>query len=40
MGGHNNQPIVGVSGQGDIKEEKQPGRNVWGGLVSSFRVVY
>jgi hypothetical protein len=28
MGGHNNQPIVGISGRGDIGEETRPGRNV------------
>jgi hypothetical protein len=39
MGGHNNQPIVSVSGSGVIREEMQPGWNVWGGVVSSFQVV-
>ncbi len=39
MGGHNNQPKVGVNGGGGIGEETQLGRNVWGGVVSSFRAV-
>ncbi len=31
MGGHNNQPKVGIDGGRGIEEERQPGRNVWGG---------
>ena len=34
MGGHNNQPKVGIDGGRGIEEERQPGRNVWGGVVS------
>ncbi len=34
MGGHNNQPKVGINGGRGIEEERQPGRNVWGGVVS------
>ncbi len=34
MGGHNNQPKVGISGGRGIEEERQPGQNVWGGVVS------
>ncbi len=34
MGGHNNQPKVGIDGGRDIEEERRPGRNVWGGVVS------
>jgi hypothetical protein len=37
MGGHNNQPVVGVSSWEDIGEETRPGQNVWGGVVSLFR---
>ncbi len=34
MGGHNNQPKVGInSGRGN-EEERRPGRDVWGGVVS------
>ncbi len=36
MGGHNNQPKVGISGGRGIKEERRPGWNVWGGVVSSL----
>jgi hypothetical protein len=36
MGGHNNQPKVGITGGRGIKEERRPGRNVWGGVVSSL----
>ena len=32
MGGHNNQPKVVVNGEGGIREERRPGRNVWGSL--------
>jgi hypothetical protein len=32
MWGHNNQPKVVVNGEGDIREETRPGRNVWGTL--------
>ncbi len=34
MGGHNNQPKVGINGGRGIEEERQPGRNVWGDVVS------
>jgi hypothetical protein len=34
MGGHNNQPKVGINGGRGIEEERRPGRNVWGGVVS------
>jgi hypothetical protein len=34
MGGHNNQPKVGINGGRGIEEERQPGRNVWGGVIS------
>ncbi len=34
MGGHNNQPKVGADGGRGIEEERRPGRNVWGGVVS------
>jgi hypothetical protein len=34
MGGHNNQPKVGIDGWRGIEEERQPGQNVWGGVVS------
>ena len=33
MGGHNNQPKVGISGGRGIEEERQPGQNVWGGRL-------
>ena len=36
MGGHNNQPKVGIDGGRGIEEERQTGRNVWGGVVSSL----
>jgi hypothetical protein len=39
MGGHNNQPIVGIDGWRGIEEERQPGRNVWGGVVSLLGAV-
>ncbi len=32
MGGHNNQPKVGIYGGRGIEEERRPGRNVWGVL--------
>jgi hypothetical protein len=32
MGGHNNQPKVGINGEGGVREETRPGRNVWGTL--------
>ena len=32
MGGHNNQPKVVVNGEGGVREETRPGRNVWGSL--------
>jgi hypothetical protein len=28
MGGHNNQPKVVVNGEGGVREETRPGRNV------------
>jgi hypothetical protein len=34
MGGHNNQPKVGIDGERGIEEERQPGQNMWGGVVS------
>jgi hypothetical protein len=36
MGGHNNQPKVGIDGGRGIVEERQPGQNLWGGVVSSL----
>ncbi len=36
MGGHNNQPKVGIDGGRGIEEERRLGRNVWGGVVSSL----
>ncbi len=32
MGGHNNQPNFVVNGEGGVREETRPGRNVWGAL--------
>jgi hypothetical protein len=32
IGGHNNQPKVDVNGEGGVREETRPGRNVWGAL--------
>ncbi len=29
--GHNNQPKVGINDGRGIEEERQPGRNMWGG---------
>ena len=34
MGGHNTQPKVSIDSGRGIEEERQPGRNVWGGVVS------
>jgi hypothetical protein len=34
MEGHNNQPKVSIDNGRDIEEERQPGRKVWGGVVS------
>ncbi len=34
MWGHNNQPKVGINGGRGIEDERRPGRNVWGGVVS------
>ncbi len=34
MEGYNNQPKVGINGGRGIEEERQLGRNVWGGVVS------
>ncbi len=36
MGGHNNQPKVGIDGGRGLEEERRLGRNVWGGVVSSL----
>jgi hypothetical protein len=36
MRGHNNQPKVGIDGGRGIEEERRPGWNVWGGVVSSL----
>ena len=36
MEGHNNQPKVGIDDGRGIEEERRPGRNVWGGVVSSL----
>ncbi len=36
MEGHNNQPKVGIDGGRGIEEERRPGRNMWGGVVSSL----
>ena len=36
IGGHNNQIKVGVNVGGDVGEERRPGRNVWGGVVSLY----
>jgi hypothetical protein len=32
MWGHNSQPKVAVDGEGCVREEMQPGQNVWGSL--------
>ncbi len=34
MGRHNNQSKVGIDGGRGIEEERRPGRNVWGGVVT------
>jgi hypothetical protein len=34
MEGHNNQPKVGINDGRSIEEERQLGKNVWGGVVS------
>ncbi len=39
MGGHNNQPKVGIDDGRGIADETQPGRNVWGGVVSLLGAV-
>jgi hypothetical protein len=36
MEGHINQPKVGINDGRGIEEERRPGRNVWGGVVSSL----
>ncbi len=36
MGGHNNQPKVGIDSGRGIEEERQPWWNVWEGVVSSL----
>ncbi len=38
MEGHNNQPKVGIDNGRGIEEERRPGRNVWGGVVSLLGV--
>ncbi len=38
MEGHNNQPKVGIDGGRGIGEERRPGQNVWGGVVSLLGV--
>ena len=38
MGGHNNRPKVSINGGRGIEEERRPGRNVWGGVVSLLGV--
>jgi hypothetical protein len=38
MGGHNNQPKIGIDGGRGIEEERLPGWNVWGGVVSLLGV--
>ncbi len=39
MGGHN-QPKVGIDDGRGIEEERQPGWNVWGGVVSLLGAVH
>jgi hypothetical protein len=39
MEGHNNQPKVGINDGRGIEEERQLGRNVWGGVVSLLGAV-
>ena len=39
MGGHNNQPKVGIDGGRGIEEERRLGQKVWGGVVSSLGAV-
>jgi hypothetical protein len=34
IGGHNNQPKVGIDGGRGIEEKRRPGWNMWGGVVS------
>jgi hypothetical protein len=34
MGGHNNQPKVGIDGGRGIEEERRTGQNMWGGVLS------
>ncbi len=36
IAGHNNQSKVSINGGRGIEEERRLGRNVWGGVVSSF----
>ncbi len=36
MEGHSNQLKVGINYGRGIEEERRPGRNVWGGVVSSL----
>jgi hypothetical protein len=38
MEGHNNQPKVSIDNGRGIEAERQLGRNVWGGVVSSLGV--
>ena len=35
---HNNQPIVGISGRGDVGEKARGCQSVWEGVVPSFGV--
>ncbi len=37
MGGHNNQPKVAINGGRGIEEERRPGQNMWGSVVSLLR---
>ncbi len=39
MGGHNNQPKVGIDSGRGVEEERRPGRNVWGCVDSSLGAV-
>ncbi len=39
VGGHNNQPKVGIDSGRGIEEERRPGRNVWGVVVSLLGAV-
>jgi hypothetical protein len=39
IGGHNNQPKVGINSERGIEEERQPGQKMWGGVVSLLGAV-